>query len=242
MKLLVPRRKLLLGAAAGICAPAIIRAQQLTTTFAGPGAPGGQPVLFTPTANPAGLNVSTITATFSGVAIGSPGANDLVVMCANSVSDIIASVTCNGVNMPRQIREATGVSGLDIYAVQASTASVTGLATTTFVLTGNSTSWADQTIQVGKVSHTLTPTPTTGSAFATSINVTTIVASGVAVIACYGEPPTAMSGLSGAVLDFTTNDATGAGTLFTLQTPSNGTVSQTAFPANVHFAYAAWGP
>lgn len=40
MKLSLPRRKLLLGAAAGICAPAIVRAQQLSTMFAGQGAPG----------------------------------------------------------------------------------------------------------------------------------------------------------------------------------------------------------
>lgn len=241
MTRLITRRKSLLL----LAAPAIIRAHaQVPMTGAGKGAPGSgvTPVAFNPTANPTGVNTGTSTATFSSVAIGSPGANDVIVVVANLVTASISSVTCNTHSMFMRANESTAVSSLQLYSIDATSAGVVGSATTTFVVTASGAA-NDQTIQVGVISNTLTPAPPdTGQNPATSISVT-VPTNGVAVVGAYGQPPGTLGTIGGATLDYTTGDLTGAGTLFTLQTAATGSVTQTGFSSgNIHFVYAAWGP
>lgn len=196
---------------------------------------------WTATGNPAAQNITATSITFSGVAIGSPAASDVIVAIYSSTGPNATGMTCNGVAMTFQSSEQTIISGLEIYSITASAAGVTGLGTTTFVASAASNQGGDEVIQVGKLTG-VNPTPTgTGSAnTGTSIGVT-VPATGIAIVGAVATATTALTWLGG-IEDFSTTTATGQG-VHIVHATATGTVSETPVGSgSIHFAYAAWGP
>ena len=241
MALWKPTRRQIIRAGGLIAAPAIIgRAlAQVPMTGAGlakPSSGGGASPTWAPTGNPVGQNTNTASATFSGVAIGSPASSDVIVAVFDSTALVASSITCNSVAMTKQKEESTTLSGLQIWSITATAAGVTGNATTTFVASASG-NFNSQTLQVGKLTG-VNPTPTaTGSATTNSMSVT-VPATGFAIIGGSGATVTSWSG---ATQDFSTSEIAGAGTLYMANATATGTVTAT-ISGSFHMVYAAWGP
>ena len=215
---------------------------QVPMTGAGLGAPtggGGPPPTWTATGNPVAQNTGTTSVTFSGVAVGSPAASDVIVAVYSSESSVASGITCNGNAMTKRIEESTSISGLQIWSITASAAGITGLATTTFIASSGG-SMTSEVIQVGKLTG-VNPTPPNSGANASSLSIAVTVPSpGFAIVGAYSTPSFSTV-WGGGTQDFETGTATGA--LYTVNATVTGTVSQTGTPAgDIHLAYAAWGP
>lgn len=191
---------------------------------------------WTPTGNPAAQNTNTSSATFSGVAIGSPAASDVIVAIASAESQPTSpTMTCNGVSMTLRAEESTVISDLQIFSITASSAGVTGSATTTFVLssTGN---FGDQIIQIGKLTGVSSAPSNTGSSTSSSIGVT-VPATGFAIVGGFGS---AVSSWSGGIQDFDTTSVFSEH-LYMVHATTTGTVSESG-AGSFHLVYASWGP
>lgn len=198
-------------------------------------AAGGAAPTWTATGNPAGQNTGSNTATFSGVGIGSPAASDVIVAVFSSTSLVASSITCNGVAMTKQIEESSIISGLQIWSITASAASVTGSATTNFVASAGG-NFNSQTIQVGKLTG-VNPAPTgTGVQTVGASIAVTVPATGFAIVGAYGSSGATFSPLA----DFAT-PAVPTDELYMAHATATGTVSETG-AGTIHFVYAAWGP
>lgn len=190
------------------------------------------------TGNPAGQNTGTTTATFTA-AIGSPNASDVLVAISSAETTIPGGLACNGVAMTLRPQETSSISGLQMWSITAAAAGVTGLATTTFVLSAGG-AMNQQVIQVGKLTGVQANPTNSGNAIpGSTLIAVTVPATGYAIVGAYGSA--ASLSWTGGAQDFVTT-APGGSDLWMVNATATGNVSETGQAGTMHFVYAAWGP
>ena len=243
--MIVARRKFLLGGAALIAAPGIVRAQNVIGSGVyGDVKAGGPPPAFSWTfvGSAASVGGGGNTIAFGGITVSS-GLLIIVVTAQDTLSTpSVASVTFGATSLAKAVDDG------DVdYANSASIwyGVVTGGTQTVSVTTTNTITRAS--VSYGIITGaTATPTATQ-TAFVnpgTTPNVTIAVPTGGIAITAFNADRTLTGTLSGATLDDQLNLASTSGQLLTTHTTTTGsvTVQYTGTNAITSVVSAAWGP